>query len=510
MKRMTTFAVCAAVCLSASLHTPVQAREAALSKRIIGYYINWGMYAAHNQYSPQDIPWTKITHINYAFAQIVSDTWAIQGTDDWADIQCGPQQNGQIGQINTLKRQYGVKTMISVGGWTRSGNFSAMAATAAGRAAFAIRCARYIKQYGFDGVDIDWEYPCFVRPPDPNLTGDQGCNGLAADKSNYTLMLQTLRTTLDSAGKADGTTYYISIAAPGGYDKTDGPVTFQEPDKYNGYIDWMNVMSYDFHGGWDSTTGHLAALYQNPHDPFPTSPVDIKDKYNGDAIVRFYQSKGVPAAKINIGAAYYGRSWKSVSDGGTGGLFQPGLPRDFYETTWNYGVEPYYTLKGWETNGSCTYGYDNSAKAPYLYNSSAKLFYTYDNEQSISDKCDYAASRQLGGVFFWEFTGDYPPKGSTLTSLIFNKLSSVGNVPRVAHETSLRPTPHVRVSGGTLVVSSQESSPVSIRLYDISGRLLNSFVLDQSTPVRETRLPAGVYFCRADAQPVIKVVVRGE
>ncbi len=490
-----------AIALAGALLFTAQAKDSALSKRILGYYINWGMYAAHNQYGPTNIPWTKITHINYAFAEIVSGTWAIQGTDDWADIQCGPQQNGQIGQINTLKKQYGVKTLISVGGWTRSGNFSPMAATAAGRAAFSKSCAQYIKQYGFDGVDIDWEYPCFKRAADPNLAGDEACNGIPADSSNFTLMLQTLRATLDSAGKADGTTYYLSIAAPGGYDKIQGPVTFQQPDKYGQYVDWLNVMTYDFHGGWDSTTGHLAALYANPADPFPTSPVDIKEKYNGDAIIQYYASKGIPASKMNIGCAYYGRSWKNVSAGGTGGLFQPAIPRDFYETAWNYGVEAYYTFKLRETDSTSkfTCSYDNVAKAPYMYDPAAKLFYTYENDKSVSDKCDYMINRGLGGVFFWDFTGDYPVNGSTLTTVMYNKISGAAARPVNAVSWAVPSASFDAVASRDMITfTSRASTSLRVRMYDPTGRLWDSFVLEKEVTVRQEKVPAGLYFCKAD------------
>ncbi len=473
------------------------AQQPGASKRILGYYINWGMYAAHNLYSPQDIPWTKITHINYPFAQINSGAWTIEGTDDWADIQCGPQQNGQIGQINALKTQYGVKTLISVGGWTRSGNFSPMAATAQGRAAFAQDCARYIKQYGFDGVDIDWEYPCYVRAPDPNLTGDEGCSGVPADETNYTLLLQQLRHSLDSAGQVDGTTYYLSVAAPGGYDKIVGPVTFQDPQNYIQYLDWMNVMTYDFHGDWDTITGHLAALYPNPADPAATTPVDIKDKYNADAIISFYESKGVPASKINIGAAYYGRSWKNVNNNGTAGLFQPGTARDFYETPWNYGVEPFYTLKPWESDPGYVHGYDSIAQAPYLYDATGKLFYTYDNEQSITAKCNYMAAKALGGIFFWDFTGDYPINGSTLTNLIYSTVSSgSASVNREVAQSQATPAMLTACqSNGQLIFTKQDASPLSVSIFDVNGRCMDSFIFNRYTTVRHEHFPAGEYFC---------------
>jgi chitinase len=488
----------------------VSAKTADLTKRIIGYYINWGMYGAHNGYGPQDVPWTKITHINYAFAEIVPGTWAIKGTDDWADIQCGPQQNGQIGQLNALKKQYGVKTMISVGGWTRSGQFSPMAATETGRAAFVSSCAQYIKKYGFDGVDIDWEYPCFVRDADPNLSGDQACHGTPADKGNYTLLLQKLRSTLDSAGKADQATYYLSVAAPGGYDKSEGPTTFQEPEKYHQYIDWMNVMSYDFHGGWDTLTNHLAALYPNPKDPSATAPVDIKNRYNADAIVKFYEAKGVPSSKINIGAAYYGRSWKSVPEGGSKGLYQHAVARDFYETVWNYGVEPFYTLKLWEGDPTYSYGYDEVAKVPYLYNSSAKLFYTYDNERSVGDKCDYAVSNRLGGVFFWEFTGDYPSKGATLTGVIYNKLSNVAVNERPVDHPAFDRSFSVRSSSkpGTLLFVNGSSRALALRLFDARGRIVGALTLNKGAIVMKSGFSVGVYLCSSDNGTVTTMAVR--
>jgi len=485
------------------------AKDNALSKKIIGYYINWGMYGAHNGYMPENIPWDKITHINYAFAEIIPNTWGIKGTDDWADIQCGPQQNGQIGIINSMKEKYGVKTLISVGGWTRSGYFSPMASTEAGRSAFADSCVSYIRKYKFDGVDIDWEYPCFVRQPDYNLAGDQACNGKPEDKTNYTLLLQKLRQKLDAAGIADGRKYYLSVAAPGGYDKIEGPQTFQEPEKYGQYIDWMNVMTYDYHGGWDTITGHLAPIYPNPNSPFPTSPVDIKNKYNADAIIKYYISKGIPPEKINIGAAYYGRSWKNVENGGTYGLFQRATPRDFYETNWNYGVEPFYTLKEWESNSAYYKGYDTISKAAFLYNASSKLFYTYDNERSVADKCDYMFSNNLGGIFFWEFTGDYPIKGSTLTNLIYNKISSTNVLNSQKSKLSNLQSLNISIFyfKGKIFFNNTTGQNVKLTLYNAIGKRLYSFIIDNGVNYINVNVLPGIYLCSINNCEVIKLTI---
>lgn len=410
-----------------------------LSKRIIGYYISWGMYDAHQNYYPEDIPWTKISHINYAFAEIVrsGSSYTIQGTDVWADHQIWG--TGQIGKINQMKSSYGVKTLISVGGWTRSGYFSEMASTNQGRTSFANDCVRFIREYGFDGVDIDWEYPGVPRDPDPNLPGDQGNPASPEDKQNFTLLLQKLRQTLDQAGSQDGCSYLLTIAAPAGYDK----VEHQEPDRYHQYLDWINIMTYDFHGGWDSYTGHLSPLYQNPDNPFPTSPVNIKETYNADYAMRLFKNTyGVPASKLNIGSPFYARSWKNVEPNDKGGLYAPGTGRPKNEGNWEFGTEGYYWVKDKESDPAYTKYYDSVAEAPYLYNAGAKLFYTYEDEQSLGTKCDYVIDNGYGGVFFWEFTGDYPASGGDhLASVIYNKFAGGGPTPTSTPTVTPTPTP---------------------------------------------------------------------
>jgi chitinase len=473
------------------LHSIVE--SATLSKKCIGYYISWGMYAAHKNFKPENIPWTKITHINYAFAEINSGTWTIQGTDVWADHQV--DNAGQIGKINEMKKAYGVKTLISVGGWTRSGNFSAMAATESGRTAFANDCVRFIRAYKFDGVDIDWEYPGNVRSPDYNLLGDQGCPGKIEDMQNFTLLLKKLRESLDTAAKNDNATYFLSIAAPGGYDKIEGPEGFQEPDKYHQYIDWINVMSYDFHGGWDTVTSHHTALTFNPKDKSSTSPINIKERYNSQAILNYYLSKGVPSAKMNIGVGYYARSWKNVPDSGTLGLFQKGEGRTKTEGSWEFGTEGFYTVKPWESSSAYDYGYDTIAKAPYLYNKAEKIFYTYDNERSVGDKCDYVLKNSYGGAFFWDFTGDYPATGgSTLTSVIYSKFSQTRAQKEGSVSYTIRSASPVTYRHNKFFFGKSIQGEARVSVYTASGKKVVDFNLISGSRGYPVSLPSGLYF----------------
>jgi chitinase len=479
------------------ISTATVVQSAQLPKKILGYYIAWGMYPTHMSYKPVNIPWDKITHINYAFAEITPGSWTIKGTDSWADHEV--DSIGQMGRINQMKKAYGVKTLISVGGWTRSGVFSDMAFTEAGRTAFANDCVRFIRQYGFDGVDIDWEYPAYVRAPDYNLNGDQGCPGKPEDKQNFTALLKKLREALDAAAQTDGTQYFLTIAAPGGYDKVEGPDGFQEPENYHQYLDWINVMSYDFHGGWDATTSHHAALFSNPADKSGTAPNNIKERYNGDAAMKFYISKGVPAEKLNLGAAYYARSWKNVEDGGTNGLFQACEARTKTEGLWEFGTEGFYTVKPWESNPAYNYGYDTIAKAPYLYNKTEKLFYTYDNERSVKDKADYVITNGFGGLFFWEFTGDYPATGgSALTTTIYNAFSSPSAAvkPQVNNRPLRKPAAFVSCVGHKLIVSGEIPAPVPFTLYSASGRIVFQSIVAKRGAIESVRVPRGVYFYR--------------
>ena len=130
----------------------------ASNKKVIAYFPEWGIY--ERKYQVADLPADKLTHINYAFAR-VSKNMEIEIADKWAatDIQIGDVK-GNFGALRKLKGKYpNLKTIISVGGWTDSDRFSDVAVSNDNRVKFAASVVKFIKQYGFDGVDIDWEYP---------------------------------------------------------------------------------------------------------------------------------------------------------------------------------------------------------------------------------------------------------------------------------------------------------------------------------------------------------------
>ncbi len=424
-----------ALAVSSIAAAPVTAEAETVSasaqaKNIIAYFPNWGIYnAAHKNMTVGMMPWNKITVVNHAFFEVDS-SFRLASIDTFADFDKSMEHSegwdtgqlrGHFGEYKYYKNQYpNVKILISVGGWTRGHNFHAMAKTASGRAVFINSLIEFLDKYPFiDGFDLDWEYPGVDRKPDPNDEYDKGCPGGPEDKENFTLLLKEIREAYNRTGHADK---ILTIAAAGGYEKLE----LIEPDKFHQYLDWINVMTYDFHGAWETITGHHAGIYANPNDTAPSSPVDIKGRYNTDAAVRnFTEIYGVPASKLNIGTPYYSRGWKGVT-GGINGMY--GTATGPATGSWDNpsspgGQYPYFTLKQMENAGGYVkYRDDVYAKTPWLYNSSEGILLTYEDLTSLSARCDFINSNGYGGLIIWEITGD--TDNFEMTSLAHSKLVS--------------------------------------------------------------------------------------
>ena len=389
-------------------------------KRIVAYYISWAVYV--RDYHPLDIPAEKVTHINYAFANIGADLRITLG-DPYADVEkwypgdtWNQPYRGAYNQLNNrLRALYPhVQTLISVGGWTWSGRFSDVALTPESRASFAQSCVEHIQEYNFDGVDIDWEYPVCCGLP--------GNTYRPEDKENYTLLMAELRGQLDAAGAQSGRYYWLTIAGPAGYDKMEnfelGPIAE--------HLDWVNVMCYDFHGAWElSLTNHHTPLYPNPADPTPDP--DIRTKYNTDWALNGWLAGGVPPYKTVMGVPFYGRAWGGVPNA-NGGLFQPAT--HVPPGTWDdwvsgpTGVNDFWQIQQFANSGTYTRHWDEHALVPWLYspNQHGGHFISYDDEASMQLKVEYVLDHHLGGMMFWEVTAD---RNQTLVNIIHDGLGAV-------------------------------------------------------------------------------------
>lgn len=365
-------------------------------KRCVAYYTSWSAYARNVTVGNMDP--SLLTHINFAFANLNTNGEIVVG-DSWVDLEkpfngesweAPNDSRGHFNALRELKKTYPhIQTLISVGGWTWSKSFSDVAASDSGRDTFAKSAAAFVSKYGFDGIDIDWEFP---------VEGGDNITHRPEDKQNYTLLLAKTRAALDAQGQADGKHYLLTIAG--------GPnVSFTkntELTEMMKYLDFINVMAYDYHGGWENTTNHNAPLYANPNDP-----TELKD-YCVESTINAYLDAGLSPADLNLGLAFYGRGWTEVTSAANNGLWQSGkaaTATGYGLGTWEGACFDYWDLaENYVGKNGYTRYFDDTAKVPYLYNGSS--FISYDDAESIRAKLEFADAKGLGGAMFWEFSGD--------------------------------------------------------------------------------------------------------
>ena len=362
-----TFVMGVALCL-----TTASAAAPAHGKRVIGYYAGWSV----DRFPATDIRGDLLTHVNYAFARITDAHECVARNPDKAEKG--------LEQLRQLKAQHPhLKTLISVGWWTDSTGFYDTAKTAESRETFAKSAATFAKQHGFDGVDIDWEYP--------GGGGNDKDKGSPDDTPNFTALMAELRKQLDAQGDADGKRYLLTIAAPAG-----GQLKRIELEKVHPLLDFINLMTYDFAGSWSQRTAFNAPLY-------PWGEHDI-GKIAGDWSVQAYLKAGVPADKICLGVPFYGRAFGGVKAGDDAdGLNQPFDPKAKMTSPdgWGWrGISANFIGK------KAKRFWHDRAQVPWLFDAQSGLFVTYDDPQSLRTKAEYVKERKLGGVMIWELSDD--------------------------------------------------------------------------------------------------------
>ena len=385
---------------------------------VVGYFVQWGIYGRGYRVKHIETSGSaaKLTHINYAFGNVRNNRCEVgvtqpadpntgAGGDAFADYTKAfsaaesvsgaadtwdQPLRGNWNQLRQLKARHpGLKVLISLGGWTWSRGFSD-AARPENRQAFVASCIdAYIRGNlpvtdgaggagaaagVFDGIDIDWEYP---------VACGLAC-GRPEDNANFTALLAEFRRQLDAVRPG----LLLTVAVGAGIDK----IRVTDPGRYHQYLDFINVMTYDFHGAWDPRTNHHSALFASPNDP----STGDQAFYNSDDAIQAFLDRGVPASKLHLGIGFYGRGWTGVASAGNGlnqaGSAAPG--------TYESGIEDFKVLK----NRAGTIRTDAAARATWKYD--GNTFWSYDTPEMVNEKMQYVKARGLGGAFFWEFSGD--------------------------------------------------------------------------------------------------------
>ncbi|KAI1383236.1 glycoside hydrolase family 18 protein [Hypoxylon trugodes] len=340
------------------------------------YFTNWGVNAG---FHPQELPVSELTHILYAFADIDEDG-TVKSSDPVIDLQ---KRYPDDSKLNVTRNAYGavkqlflhkkynrnLKTILSIGGWNYSPKFVTVAASDATRFKFATTAVKLVTDWGFDGIDIDWEYP----------NND-------VEKANFVKLLEACRHAFDRYSLLHGLRYRFTIsvaspASPQNYDKLDLV-------GMNRYVDNWNLMAYDYSGSWDTVSGHQANVFSYLDDPAVKKP-------STDDAIRHYESQGIHPRKILMGLPVYGRAFE-----GTSGIGQN------YSSVGEGGPQPgVFYYKDLPKPGADVV-WDDVAKATYSYDPDTKELISYDNVRSTNFKSEYLQWRDLGGAFFWEASGD--------------------------------------------------------------------------------------------------------
>ncbi|KAF8457846.1 glycosyl hydrolases family 18-domain-containing protein [Kalaharituber pfeilii] len=343
-----------------------------VQKKIIGYYEAWAHDRSCAGMDFNKIPVGALTHLVFSFGFITPDDFNIVPMD-------GLPESLFNDLTSVKKRNSGLKCMIALGGWTFNDPgpfqpvFSTMVATKASRSAFIVNLISFMREFAFDGVDFDWEYP-----------GADDRGGHAQDGENFTQFLKELREALDK----EPLDYVVSFTVPTSY------WYLRHFDLASvKYVDWVNVMSYDLHGTWDSNNPIGSKVLAH------TNLTEIKQ-----ALDLFWRNS-VPANKLNIGIGFYGRSFQladptcyrpgcvfkgGAAPGGCSGNSGTLTYKEIMEIIQENGIKPYY---------------DENAAVKYIHWNQDQ-WVSYDDEETMKAKIKFANNLGLGGLLIWAIDQD--------------------------------------------------------------------------------------------------------
>ncbi|KAH9919452.1 glycosyl hydrolases family 18-domain-containing protein [Epithele typhae] len=349
-------------------------------KTSVAYFTNWGIYGANFQ--PSDINTATLTHILYSFADVSPDTGTISLTDSYADEQkhydgdswseSGNNLYGCLKQMYLIKLAHrNIKVLLSVGGWTysQSGHFN-FVTDASKRATFVSSAVSMVENYGFDGIDIDFEYP--------------SATDLA---SGFASLLTELRTAFNTLQSQKG-----DSCCPAG----SVNYSWLKMATMDAALNYWNLMAYDYAGSWLTFTDNQANLYGGARTNVST-----------DKAIKYYIANGASASKINMGIPLYGRAFESTT--GIGASYNGIGPGTIEAGVYSYSALP---IAGATVIENLT---DVSS---YSYDAAKQELVSYDSPHIATIKAQYVQSNGLAGSMFWELSQDKGDAASSLVSTV--------------------------------------------------------------------------------------------
>lgn len=378
-----------------------------LGQRVVGYYPEW----VQSGFPISDIDLSVVTHVNHAFA--------------WPDENANIESYANMFNLSNAQtiHEQGGKFLLSLGGWGNNVGFETVAASPSLRTTFIDNLIDICDNYGYDGVDLDWEHP-----------------NSSDNRENLNLLVAEM----DSMFNEFNSELLITMAVP----ISNWSGQWYDFFFLKSHIDFFNAMTYDIHGGWSAHAGHNSPLFQSP----PGDP----DGSCSTGIGYLTSTRGVPRHQINLGLPFWGKKYQAtdINESFSGSVID----------MWYYDIAP-LVGNGW------SYHWDSNAFSPYLKKDDQTSIITFDNPESIRYKCEYAKTQSLGGVMIWALGYDVTSQGQELIESIgTNYLKSSTEISDLLPDvTSIKTYPNPFNSSCIIEFDLLNDQLLNIDLFSIRG-----------------------------------------
>jgi len=422
------------------------------SQRVVGYYPSW----VQSSYDISQIDFGIYTHINHAFAW-PNEEGEIESDVGLFDISVTDYVHNQNSKI-----------LLSLGGWGHANGFVNATSSHELRAITISNILDVIILFGYDGIDIDWEYP---------QSNEQ--------KNNLNLFIMEL----DSVFLSIDPDLLITMALP----TTNWSGQWYDISFLSQYIDFFNAMTYDIHGSWTNHAGHNSPLFQSP-------PGDSHGSVE-TGIYYLVNSRGIIPEKLNMGIPFWGKQYNASTINGS--------------FSGNVIDLRYYEIVELINNGWVEH-WDNNAQCPYLIKEDESQIITYDNPQSIQAKTNFAQSRNLGGIMVWALGYDSDDSELSLSNMIQSSWLDIQkgkNINKISEQILINSYPNPFNSQTQIEFSLPFKSNVQINIFNILGQNIQHLVKDEFTKgthyiqLSQNKLlnnSSGIYFIQITTDQIVK------